>query len=331
MIEQLRELLRSQVVVEPVVLGNLVASLAAIVVLWLARRFVLSVAFSRIDHHAHRYRWRKTSTAITVLLGAVVIGRIWFEAVGSVATVLALISAGLAIALKDPLTDMAGWIFIVWRRPFSVGDRIEIGNVAGDVIDLRLFQFTVLEIGNWVAADQSTGRLVHIPNARVFTEPQANFTQGFAYIWNELPVLVTFESDWRKAKELLREIVSRHGRAGVATGRGGGSACRGTLPDPLRNPHPDGLHVGPGLGRPAHHPPPMQPAAAAGRQRGDLGGDPRRLRAQRRHRLRLPDPALLRQRFGGQAAASPRRRQVRRPRHRQIGARSAPSTRSNGA
>jgi len=209
-IEQLRELLRNDVGVEPVVLGNLIASLAAVVVLWLARRFVLSVAFARIHEHAVRYRWRKVSAAITVLLGAVIIGRIWFEAVGSVATILALISAGLAIALKDPLTDIAGWIFIVWRRPFSVGDRIEIGGVAGDVIDLRLFQFTVLEIGNWVAADQSTGRLVHVPNARVFTEPQANFTQGFAYIWNELPVLVTFESDWRKAKQLLQEIVDRH-------------------------------------------------------------------------------------------------------------------------
>lgn len=224
MLEQLRELLRSEVGVEPAVFGNLVASVAVLVLLWLVRRGVLSVAFRRIEDHRARYRWRKTSAAVTVLVGALIIGRIWFEAVGSVATVFALVSAGLAIALKDPLTDMAGWLFIMWRRPFSVGDRIEIGGVAGDVIDLRLFQFTVLEIGNWVEADQSTGRIVHVPNARVFTEPQANFTQGFAYIWNELPVLVTFESDWRKAKQLLQEIASRHAepasqRAGEAVRR----------------------------------------------------------------------------------------------------------------
>lgn len=66
------------------------------------------------------------------------------------------------------------WLFILWRRPFELGDRIQIGEDAGDVIDSRIFQFTILEIGNWVAADQSTGRLIHIPNQSVFTTPLAN-------------------------------------------------------------------------------------------------------------------------------------------------------------
>ena len=75
-----------------------------------------------------------------------------------------------------------------------------------DVIDQRLFRFTLLEIGNWVEADQSTGRVIHVPNSWVFTEDIANYTAGFSYIWNELPVLVTFESDWRRAKRLLQSI-----------------------------------------------------------------------------------------------------------------------------
>ena len=82
---------------------------------------------------------------------------------------------------------------------------------AGDVIDIRLFQFSINEIGNWVDADQSTGRIIHIPNGIVFTEPQANYTAGFQYIWNEIPVLVTFESDWKKAKQILTDIVNHHG------------------------------------------------------------------------------------------------------------------------
>ncbi|MBN1613988.1 MAG: mechanosensitive ion channel, partial [Deltaproteobacteria bacterium] len=126
-------------------------------------------------------------------------------------TFFGLLSAGLAIALKDPLSNMAGWVFIVWRKPFEIGHRIEIGGVAGDVIDLRIFQFTMLEIGNWVDADQSTGRIIHVPNAKVFTEPQANYSQGFEYIWNEIPVLVTFESNWRKAKDILSHIAEKHG------------------------------------------------------------------------------------------------------------------------
>jgi small-conductance mechanosensitive channel len=70
-----------------------------------------------------------------------------------------------------------------------------------------------MEIGNWVESDQSTGRVIHIPNGKIFNEGLANYSQGFAYIWNEIPVLVTFESDWRKAKQLLTETAQRYGTA----------------------------------------------------------------------------------------------------------------------
>jgi small-conductance mechanosensitive channel len=91
-----------------------------------------------------------------------------------------------------------------------VGDRIQIGNTAGDVIDIRIFQFTLMEIRNWVDADQSTGRIIHIPNGKVFSEIQANYSTGLDYIWNEIPVLITFESDWKKSKEILTGIVNKH-------------------------------------------------------------------------------------------------------------------------
>jgi small-conductance mechanosensitive channel len=128
----------------------------------------------------------------------------------TLATFFGLLSAGLAIALKEPVANLAAWGFIVWARPFEVGDRIQIGAHAGDVIDLRLFQFTLNEIGNWVSADQSTGRIIHVPNGRIFTEPLANYDKGFKYIWNEVAVLITFESDWKKAKQILARIADKH-------------------------------------------------------------------------------------------------------------------------
>jgi small-conductance mechanosensitive channel len=71
-------------------------------------------------------------------------------------------------------------VFIVARRPFGPGDRIKIGPHAGDVVDRGIFQFAIMEIGNWVQADQGTGRMIHVPNAQVFTEPLANYSDGFA-------------------------------------------------------------------------------------------------------------------------------------------------------
>ena len=189
---------------------RLLATLATLVVLWLARRVALALVYRRVRDAWGRYRWRKGLTYVLVVVGVVIVGRMWFAGVESLAQVLGLLAAGLAIALKDPLSNLAGWGFIIWRRPFEVGDRIQIGLHAGDVIDLGLFQFTLNEIGAWVQADQSSGRIIHVPNGKVFTDPVANYNKGFRYIWNEVPVLVSFESNWRKAKQILTKIAVKH-------------------------------------------------------------------------------------------------------------------------
>ncbi|GAB4262604.1 MAG: mechanosensitive ion channel [Deferrisomatales bacterium] len=192
-------------------LGRDLASTAAVLVLlWALRRVFLRLVETRLEDPDRLYRWRKATAYAAVALGVLVLGRIWIRGFQSVTTVVGLVSAGVAIALRDLLVNLAGWAFLVWRRPFEVGDRVQIGSLAGDVIDVRIFQFTLLEIGNWVDADQSTGRVVHVPNGRVFTEAVANYDKGFRYIWNELPVLVTFESDWRRAKEVLLTLAEKH-------------------------------------------------------------------------------------------------------------------------
>jgi small-conductance mechanosensitive channel len=198
--------------------GKIISSLVVILLLLLLRTLVLKAVWHRTDVFQVRYRWRKISNYVVFFLIILFLGRVWLEVFQSVATFLGLLSAGLALALKDPIVNLAGWAFIVWRRPFSVGDRIQIGSHAGDVIDTRIFQFTLMEIGGWVNADQSTGRIIHVPNSKVFTEPQINYTEGwFDYIWNEIAVLLTFESNWKKAKEILVEIVERHAGHLVST------------------------------------------------------------------------------------------------------------------
>ncbi|OLC38904.1 MAG: mechanosensitive ion channel protein MscS [Gemmatimonadetes bacterium 13_1_40CM_4_65_7] len=192
-----RDWLQNRVGLSPEVQTHLLVTIVVIAGLWILERLVLAVVYRRVTDPWTRYRWRKTITYLTLTIGVLVIGREWLEGFKSLATFLGLVS-------------LAGWAFIVWRRPFEVGDRIEIAKHKGDVIDIRLFQFTLNEIGVWVDADQSTGRIVHIPNQQVFTEPVANYDKGFKYIWNEVPVLVTYESNWKKAKEILTAIAFKH-------------------------------------------------------------------------------------------------------------------------
>ncbi|MGW8267293.1 MAG: mechanosensitive ion channel family protein [Longimicrobiales bacterium] len=187
--------------------GKVFTSLVAVIGVYVLRKIVLRVVDRKVDDSRLLYQWSKGSSQVAFVLAFLLVATIWLEAIQSLGTFLGLLSAGIAIALKDLVASLAGWVFIMWRRPFQLGDRIQIGDITGDVVDIRIFQFTLLEIGNWVHADQSTGRIIHVPNARLLTEPLANYTAQFQFIWNELPILVTFESDWRKAKTILQEIL----------------------------------------------------------------------------------------------------------------------------
>lgn len=192
------------------VFSQILTSAIIIFTLWLINLIVINILEKKVKDLKSRYTSKKTFSYIMVFAGIILVGRVWFEGIQSLATFFGLLSAGLAIALKDLVANLAGWIFIIWRKPFEVGNRIQVGDNAGDVIDLRPFQFTILEIGNWVKADQSTGRMVHIPNGAVFTQPFVNYDSGFKYIWNEIPILITFESNWKKAKKILQDIADKN-------------------------------------------------------------------------------------------------------------------------
>jgi len=187
--------------------GKLLITIAIISVLLLIRWALIAILNRRAEDPRIRYRWRKAATYSLAIIGLILVGRVWLVGIQSLITYLGLVSAGIAIALRDPIVNWFGWVFIGWRRPFAVGDRIQIGSLSGDVIDIGVSTFSVLEVASPDLGEQTTGRIVHVPNGKVFVDPLANVTQGFNYVWNEIPITVTFESDWRRAKDLLEEIL----------------------------------------------------------------------------------------------------------------------------
>ncbi len=189
---------------------KILVSVLVIILIWFIKRTLIKIVNYRIKDIHIRYGWRKALNYIALGSDALFIGLIWMNGMKSFATYFGLLSAGVSIALKDPILNFAGWIFIMTERPFKIGDRVEINGHIGDVIDIGIFQFLTIEVGNWVDADQSTGRIIYIPNGLTLTTSFVNYTTGFPYIWNEIGVLVTFESDWKKAKEILGGIVNRH-------------------------------------------------------------------------------------------------------------------------
>src|SRR5712691_2894945 len=162
--------LQAHLGMNPQLQTRLLVTAGTIAGLWLVRHFVLGFVYRRVQDPWGRYRWRKGLTYALVAVGVILVSQTWFVGTSALTTYLGLVSAGLAIALKEPVSNVAGWAFIIWRRPFEVG----------------LFQFTLNEIGAWVQADQSSGRIIHVPNGKIFTDPVANYNKGFRYIWNEV-------------------------------------------------------------------------------------------------------------------------------------------------
>lgn len=199
------------------------ASLTTVVVklLWSAlilvgvgflRRAGTRVVSQRVADDAARYRWNKLILYVSRIAIIALIAAVWVDAVGQLAVFIALVLTGLAIALQDPIVDVAGWAYILWRKPFKVGDRVTIDGFRGDVIDIEVFVFSLMEVGDGLSQPrQSTGRVIQMPNMYIFKRALTNENIAFEFIWLEIPVVITFESNWHKAKEILAGIGAKYG------------------------------------------------------------------------------------------------------------------------
>ncbi|RYC32725.1 mechanosensitive ion channel [Lichenibacterium minor] len=145
---------------------------------------------------------------------------IWFDDPARLATAIGLFSAGLAFALQRVVTAFAGYIVILRGNNFTVGDRISMGGVRGDVLALGFIQTTLMEMGVapgsdagpsvWVKSRQFTGRIVTVSNSKIFEEPVYNYTRDFPFIWEEMSVTVRYEDDRAAVERIVMDAARRH-------------------------------------------------------------------------------------------------------------------------
>lgn len=142
---------------------------------------------------------------------------LWFDDPVRLATAFGLVTAGLAFALQKVITSVAGYFVIMRGRILAVGDRIVMGGVRGDVIDLTFTQTRIMEMGQpppvqqddpamWIHSRQYTGRIVSVANARIFDEPIYNYTREFPFIWEEIQIPISYTADRARAEQVLLEV-----------------------------------------------------------------------------------------------------------------------------
>jgi small-conductance mechanosensitive channel len=152
----------------------------------------------------HRYRKRVGYTVAIVIL--LILAIVFFERLQNIGTLLGFIGAGLVIALREYLVSFLAWFYILGQRNVTLGSRIEVGGVRGDVIDIGVFKVTLVEVRGEEAGDQSSGRLVTIPNFMIVTDPVFHFTTASPFTWDEIEFMITFESDWEAAREIVEKV-----------------------------------------------------------------------------------------------------------------------------
>lgn len=195
---------------DPVFLGiaSGIVIVLAIVVGWVAD----IVIRRRIDDAHTRFYVRKVARMLVVVVVITALAIIFRPFAGRIGVVIGLAAAGLAFAMQEVIGALAGWVNIVTGRIYTIGDRVQIGDVHGDVIDISLLRTTLLEIGTpdeatWLDARQPTGRVVTVSNKATFTTPVFNYSANFDYVWEELGVTVRHGSDWRAAERIMVEEV----------------------------------------------------------------------------------------------------------------------------
>ena len=181
--------------------------IAAVGVILLVR-LAYQVAQRTVSEPQKLYRTRKSIRRTGALVSVVLVIVELSPGMRALVTVLTVVGAGLAIALRQELLSIIGWAHVMLASPYRHGDRIEINGLSGDVIDVRVLRTSLMEIKGWVDADQSTGRIVHFPNNWLVSHAVKNYSRGFNFIWNELPLTVTFQSDWEKARDIMNGFAS---------------------------------------------------------------------------------------------------------------------------
>jgi small-conductance mechanosensitive channel len=165
---------------------------------------------ARVRDPREYYRDRKLLTTVVTIVGALALALAWGRLVPHHGTFFGLIGAGLAVALREPLLSIAARVAIFAGRIYDAGDRVQMGESSGDVIDIGFFYTRIMEIGNWIGGDQYTGRILQFPNAQIFGAGVFNYTRDFQYIWDEIPLNITYESNLQAATEIMLQAGNKY-------------------------------------------------------------------------------------------------------------------------
>lgn len=187
-------------------IGKIATIIIGIAVIWLIVKALQKNLFSKIGDIDNRYRAKKLSSFIGYILTIILLIVVFSDKLAGLTVALGVAGAGIAFALQEVIASFAGWLAILFGGFYKTGDRVQLGGVKGDVMDIGVLRTTIMETGQWVDGDLYNGRIVLIANSYVFKEPVFNYSGDFPFLWDEIKIPIQYGSNYEKTKTILQKI-----------------------------------------------------------------------------------------------------------------------------
>lgn len=187
-------------------LSKMIAAIIGLLIVIAASRLIRKSITRYVKGIDTRYRLRKFINFASYLLIILVLTVIFSDQLGNLTVAMGVAGAGVAFALQEVIASFAGWFAITFAGFYKPGDRVQLGGIKGDVIDISFLRTTLMEVGEWVSADLYSGRVVRVANSFVFKEPVFNYSGEFPFLWDEITIPVKYGSDHHLARKILENI-----------------------------------------------------------------------------------------------------------------------------
>lgn len=187
--------------------GKLVAAILAVLVVLVLVRSANGVLGRNIENLERRYRLRKLVVFVGYVLAIFLLSIVFSDKLGGLTVFFGVAGAGVAFALQEVIASAAGWVSMSFGRFYQVGDRVQLGGIKGDVIDIGVLRTTLMEVGGWINADQYNGRIVRVANSFIFKEPVYNYSSDFPFLWDELLIPVRYGSNYELARKEFQQVL----------------------------------------------------------------------------------------------------------------------------
>jgi len=187
-------------------IGKLATIIIGVVIIWIIIKLIQRKLFSKIQDDDDRYKAKKISSFIGYFLTFVLLMIVFSDKLGGFTMALGVAGAGIAFALQEVIASFAGWLAIMFGGFYKTGDRVQVGGIKGDVMDIGVLRTTIMETGQWVDGDLYNGRIVLIANSFIFKEPVFNYSGDFPFLWDEIKIPIQYGSNYDRTKEILLEV-----------------------------------------------------------------------------------------------------------------------------